>query len=154
KIYHYGAPVALSRRVPILENMGFRVISERTFEIPTAGGELVFVHDMELQSAHDAPLDLSDNGALFEEVFLSVWRGTNDNDGYNALAHRAGFTSADITILRAYGHYLQQAGIPQSQDFIAAVLARHPSITKNLRELFFARLDPSRVDVSGKNEDA
>jgi len=153
KIYHYGAPVALSRRVPILENMGFRVISERTFEIPTTGG-VVFVHDMEIQSAHDAPLDLSNDGALFEEVFLSVWRGTSDNDGYNALAHRAGFTSADITILRAYGHYLQQAGIPQSQDFIAAVLARHPAITKNLRELFFARLDPARVDTAGKNEDA
>src|SRR5690606_33368548 len=33
KIYHYGSPVALSQRVPILENLGFRVISERTFEV-------------------------------------------------------------------------------------------------------------------------
>src|SRR5690606_38180947 len=33
KIYHHGTPVALSKRVPLLENMGFRVISERTFEI-------------------------------------------------------------------------------------------------------------------------
>ena len=33
KIYHYGKPVALSRRVPVLENIGFRVISERTFEV-------------------------------------------------------------------------------------------------------------------------
>ncbi|MBN9076359.1 MAG: NAD-glutamate dehydrogenase [Rhizobiales bacterium 65-79] len=154
KIYHFGKPLALSRRVPILENMGFRVISERTFEIPTAGGALVFVHDMELESAHGEKLDLADGGALFAEVFLSVWRGRSDNDGYNALAHRAGFSSADIMILRAYGHYLQQAGIPQSQDYIAAVLARHPAIARNLRELFNARLDPSRVDAAGKNEDA
>ena len=33
KIYHHGRPVALSRRVPVLENIGFRVISERTFEV-------------------------------------------------------------------------------------------------------------------------
>ncbi len=33
KIYHFGTPVALSRRVPVLENTGFRVISERTFEV-------------------------------------------------------------------------------------------------------------------------
>ncbi|MGN6466149.1 MAG: NAD-glutamate dehydrogenase [Rhizobiaceae bacterium] len=154
KIYHFGSPVALSRRVPILENMGFRVISERTFEIPTAGGSPVFIHDMELESAHDVALDLADDGALFGEVFLSVWRGASDNDGYNALAHRAGFTSADIMILRAYGHYLQQAGIPQSQDYIAAVLARHPAIAGNLKALFDARLDPAHIDGAGENEDA
>ncbi len=150
KIYHHGAPVALSRRVPILENMGFRVISERTFEIPTADGPLVFVHDMELQSAHDGTIDLTDKGALFAEVFLSVWHGQSDNDGYNALAHRAGFGSSDIMILRAYGHYLQQAGIPQSQDYIAAVLARHAGIVTDLRRLFACRLDPARKDEDGE----
>ena len=37
KIYHHGSPVALSRRVPVLENIGFRVISERTFEVGDDG---------------------------------------------------------------------------------------------------------------------
>ena len=37
KIYHHGKPVALSRRVPVLENIGFKVISERTFEVGEAG---------------------------------------------------------------------------------------------------------------------
>src|SRR5690606_34223223 len=34
KIFHHAQPVSLSQRVPLLENMGFRVISEQTFEIP------------------------------------------------------------------------------------------------------------------------
>ena len=38
--------------------------------------------------------------------------------------------SREIGILRAYGRYLQQAGIPQSQDFIAAVLNRYPEIAR------------------------
>ena len=33
-------------------------------------------------------------------------------------------------ILRAYGRYLQQAGIPQSQGFIAAALNRYPDIAR------------------------
>jgi glutamate dehydrogenase len=33
KIFHAGEPVALSRRVPLLENLGFKVISEQTHEI-------------------------------------------------------------------------------------------------------------------------
>ena len=55
-----------------------------------------------------------------------------DNDGYNALAQTAGLRSREIGILRAYGRYLQQAGIPQSQDFIAAVLNRYPDIARAL----------------------
>jgi glutamate dehydrogenase len=72
EIYHFGAPVALSRRVPLLENMGFRVISERTFELGKKGEDQIFIHDMELENAYGKPVDLGDGGALFEEVFLSV----------------------------------------------------------------------------------
>jgi glutamate dehydrogenase len=146
KIYHYGEPVALSRRVPILENIGFRVISERTFDVHGADGALVFIHDMELENAFGQPIDITDGGALFEDVLLSVWRGDTDNDGYNALAQTARLWSNEIVILRAYGRYLQQAGIPQSQDFIAAVLNRYPDVARGLFDLFLAQFDPSAKD--------
>lgn len=154
KIYHFGCPVALSRRVPILENIGFRVISERTFEIAGEASESVFIHDMELENAFGAPIDLADDGMLFEEVFLSVWSGAADNDGYNGLAQTAGLASSAIGILRAYGRYLQQAGIPQSQEFIAAVLNRYPDIARALHAIFVARLDPAsgpEGDVTAKH---
>ncbi|RWF70154.1 MAG: NAD-glutamate dehydrogenase, partial [Mesorhizobium sp.] len=142
KIYHHGSPVALSRRVPVLENIGFRVISERTFEVGDETSGMVFIHDMELENSYGKPIDLGD-GALFEDAFLSVWRGDVDNDGYNGLAQTAGLWSGEITILRAYGRYLQQAGIPQSQDFIAAALNRYPEIARGLHQLFVARLGPT-----------
>lgn len=143
KIYHHGSPVALSRRVPVLENIGFRVISERTFEVGDDQSGMVFIHDMELENSYGKPIDLTDGGALFEDAFLSVWRGDVDNDGYNGLAQTAGLWSGEITILRAYGRYLQQVGIPQSQDFIAAALNRYPDIARGLHALFIARLGPT-----------
>jgi len=149
KIYHHGAAVALSRRVPILENIGFRVISERTFEIDDHPDGPVFLHDMELENAHDGPIDLADGGRLFEEVFLSVWRGEADNDGYNALAQTAGLGAAAIGILRCYGRYLQQAGIPQSQGFIAAALSRYPEIARAIHAMFVALLDPASEKEGG-----
>ena len=148
KIYHHGTPVPLSRRVPILENMGLRVISERTFEIAGPAGP-VFLHDMEMENAFGKPIDLSDNGMLFEDVFLSVWRGEADNDGFNGLVQSARLDSSAILILRTYGRYLQQAGIPQSQDFIAGALNRYPEIARALHQMFVARLDPA----SGKEGD-
>ncbi|RUX22707.1 NAD-glutamate dehydrogenase [Mesorhizobium sp. M2A.F.Ca.ET.037.01.1.1] len=143
KIYHHGSPVALSRRVPVLENIGFRVISERTFEVAGDPAATVFIHDMELENSYGNPINLAHGGALFEDAFLSVWRGDVDNDGYNGLAQTAGLWSGEITILRAYGRYLQQAGIPQSQDFIAAALNRYPEIARGLHSLFVARLGPT-----------
>ncbi|MCO5155262.1 MAG: NAD-glutamate dehydrogenase [Aquamicrobium sp.] len=144
KIYHHGEPVGLSRRVPLLENMGFRVISERTFEIPgEEDAAPVFIHDMELAGEAGRPIDLGDGGALLEEVFLSIWRGETDNDAYAALVRSAGFHAREIQLLRAYGRYLQQAGIPQSQDFIAAALNRYPDIARALFSLFEARFDPA-----------
>ena len=83
---------------------------------------------------------------LFEETFLSVWHGGADNDGYNAIAQTAGLYPSEIGILRAYGRYLQQAGIPQSQDFIAAALNRYPDIARGLYALFVARFDPAAKD--------
>lgn len=141
KIYHHGSAVSLSKRVPLLENMGFRVISERTFE--TGEGGTVFIHDMELESAFGKPVELATDGALLEGVFLSVWNGQADNDGYNGLVQTAGLMAREIVILRAYGRYLQQAGIPQSQDFVAAVLNRYPAIARDLFSLFTARFDPA-----------
>ena len=143
KIYHCGAPVSLSKRVPLLENMGFRVISERTFKVSDAGENPVFLHAMDLASSDNRPIDLSDGGTLFAGLFLSVWNGGNDNDGYNMLGHAAGLSADEIAILRAYGRYLQQTGIPQSQEFIAAVLCRYPDISANLFALFRARFDPA-----------
>ena len=143
KIHHFGAPVSLSRRVPLLENMGFRVISERTFELSDGEGDRIFLHDMELENAFGKPIDLKDGGALFEEVFLCAWRGEADNDGYNSLVQTAGLGAREILVLRAYGRYLQQAGIPQSQEFIAGVLNRYPQIARALHALFVARFSPA-----------
>ncbi|WP_157016495.1 NAD-glutamate dehydrogenase [Mesorhizobium xinjiangense] len=143
KIYHHGAAVSLSQRVPLLENMGFRVISERTFEVPSQDDDKVFIHDMELAGTKGGAIDLAVGGERFEDVFLSVWHGASDNDGYNGLVQTAGLRSREIAVLRAYGRYLQQAGIPQSQDFVAAVLNRYPAIASDLHRLFLVRFDPA-----------
>ncbi|MBX3531159.1 MAG: NAD-glutamate dehydrogenase [Rhizobiaceae bacterium] len=156
RIAHHGAPVALSRRVPLLENMGFRVVSERTFEIDgdADGAAPVFLHDMELESADGRDIDLSDGGDLFASVFLSVWRGEADNDGYNALGRMARLAPRQIRVLRAYGRYLQQAGIPQSPEFVAGVLNRYPEVAKLLSHLFTLRHDREQAGVEGTETQA
>src|SRR5690606_34029196 len=143
KIFHCSAPVALSQRVPVLENMGFRVISEQTFELGELNGQEIFLHDMELEMRSGEEIDLIDDGILFEQVFAAVWRGEQDSDGLNALAQGAKLRAEDIAVLRAYSRYLQQAGIAYSQGYIADTLNRYPAIAAALYEFFEIRFSPA-----------
>lgn len=149
KLYHFGEALALSQRVPLLENMGFRVISEQTFTLPvqtaTSGKNTVHVHDMLIVSASDKAVDLSDDGDLLDDVFRTVWSGQADNDGYNGLAQSGRLTARQIMILRMYGRYLQQAGITYSQDFIAGTLNRYPDIAAHFYSLFDLRFNPAQA---------
>src|SRR5262249_56864061 len=40
KVWSHGRPIALSERVPVLENMGFKVVDERTYLIACAASPL------------------------------------------------------------------------------------------------------------------
>ncbi|WP_052161304.1 NAD-glutamate dehydrogenase [Hoeflea sp. BAL378] len=145
KIFHAGEPVSLSRRVPLLENLGFQVISEQTHEIfldeKAGSSSTVFVHDMEIAHEDGRLIDLASDGARLEEAFLSVWRGHTDNDSYNRLVTNAGLSVREATVLRAYARYLRQAGIAYSQEYIAHSLNRHAGISAKLFELFRIRFD-------------
>ena len=142
KIFHGAEPVALSRRVPLLENLGFDVISERTFEIGVApqSGEAfrVILHEMEVRPTVDvepSPQTIE----RIEQAFLEVWAGGIDNDPFNRLVLAAGLDVSQAAILRVYGRYMRQLGVAGSQGYIAATLGRYPAIARKLFDYFASR---------------
>ncbi|MDE1991305.1 MAG: NAD-glutamate dehydrogenase, partial [Rhizobiaceae bacterium] len=146
KIFHGEGNLALSRRVPLLENLGFNVLSERTFDIYVtakdgATGHVV-LHDMELEARNGATIDLGRHGAALEEAFLAAFGGTIDNDGFNRLILSADLSAREVNVLRAYARYLRQAGIAYSQDYIAATLDKYQRIAASIFKLFYDTLDP------------
>ena len=156
RLIRRGGPVPLSRRVPILENMGFDVESERTYE-GTADGAPITVHDMAMRLANGG-MPEGDAAERLAEAFQGAWSGSVDNDRFNALVLAAGLTVRDARILRAYARYLRQTDIPFSQELIAATLVRHPAIAADLYALFSARhgagSDADSEDVAARIEAA
>lgn len=149
KIFHHDRHLSLSRRVPLLENLGFHVVSERTFDIgvgPETDRKLVVLHDMELQLTGQETIDLSREGPLLEEAFLAAFEGTVDNDGFNRLVLLAGLSAREVTVLRAYARYLRQAGIVYSQNYIADTLTKYPEISAAIFRLFRDGFDPKLGD--------
>ncbi|MFC7301926.1 NAD-glutamate dehydrogenase [Cognatiluteimonas weifangensis] len=145
KFYRPGHDIPLSEALPMMENMGLRVITEHPYriEIPGKDGDSVaWIQDFEVEAAR-ADLDVDSLDESFEEAFRQLWRGQAENDGFNRLILGAGLTWRQVAVLRAYGKYLQQVGVPFSQSYVEETFNRYPLLARLLVELFEARFDPA-----------
>ncbi|EDP62852.1 NAD-glutamate dehydrogenase [alpha proteobacterium BAL199] len=148
KLFHFGSPVPLSDVMPMLENMGVRVLSEVPFEIAgrnESGG--VWIHDFAMRLRSGADVNLAEIKQPFQEAFGAVWTRQMENDGFNSLVLGAGLTWREVTVLRAYAKYLRQAAFTFSQDYMEETLRSYPKIARRLARLFIARFDPDLGDA-------
>ena len=145
KVFSRGRPMPLSERVPVLEHLGFRVVSERTFDIAFADPQAcVWLHDMSLERTSGGDIDIAARGRAIEAALAAIFHGEAESDGYNALVLEGGLEWRDIAMLRALSRYLRQAGIGFSQDYMWQTLTRNAGIARSLVALLKARFDPYR----------
>jgi glutamate dehydrogenase len=149
RLYRAAEPVVLSDVLPILENLGLRVVAEEPFRIQAAAGDAVWVHEFQLEGdpggvALPGPVRLR-----FEEALVAVWTGRVENDGFNRLILAAGLSARQVSVLRLYAKLLQQAGSTFSQAYMADALAAHPRIAGRLVALFELRFDPAATSERG-----
>ncbi len=146
-LYRFDAPIPLSERVPVLENLGFRVIDERSYHVrPALAGieRVVVLHDMVLETAEGHSIDIGMHELRLEDAFLAVTHGLAENDLMNALVVAAGLDWREVSVFRAYTAYVRQIRAPFGPRYIAETLIRHASIASELFELFRLRFDPRR----------
>ncbi|GAA0842484.1 hypothetical protein GCM10009113_10740 [Marinobacter szutsaonensis] len=146
KLYSQGSPVILSDVIPILENLGMRVLGEHPYTIRRRDGETFGVSDFTVafhSRCRDA--DFRTAKPLVQEAFREIWNGFAENDEFNQLVMAAGLGWREVALLRAYARYIKQLRFGFSQPFIADTLARHLDITAGLVSLFRARFEPEDV---------
>ena len=155
KFYRVGDDIPLSDALPMMENMGLRVISEHPYRVevdgPSSGKHVAFIQDFEVQASR-SDLNVIDFNASFEDAFAQIWRGNAENDGFNRLILAANLSWRQVAMLRAYCKYLLQVGVPFSQSYVEDTFGRYPIIARLLTELFEARFDPvtgteSKLDI-------
>jgi len=145
KVYHRETPIALSDRVPMLENFGFRVIDERTYTVEPDNAPQSYIHDMELEAPPGIDIDAGQLAVKVENAILAVWQGAAENDGLNQLTLTIGLGWDDVEILRALGKYLKQIGLPFSRSYLISVMTGHPDVADALVTLFHSLNDPHFV---------
>jgi len=143
RVIRSAAPIVLSQALPILENMGFLVLSERPYKITLRGKRDIWLQDFEMQRRDGGNVDPAKLGTRVTDAFLAVWNDRAENDGFNRLVVAAGLTWRQAMVLRAYCRFILQGGGTFSQPYMEQVLASNIGIVAALSALFEAQFDPS-----------
>jgi len=142
-LYKQGAKVELSQAMPMLEDLGLRVIEELSTRLIGEEDE-VWVQEFRVLGPDGEPLDVEVCGAGVAEAIAAVWRGDAESDGLNRLVVSAGLDLHGLAILRAYRKYRQRVGSRFTETYQNDVLVANSALTAKLVRYFEARFDPAR----------
>jgi glutamate dehydrogenase len=159
KLFLAGDEVALTRLLPILQQMGVEVVEERPYRFTRPDGRSCWIYDFGLRL--DQPVlaatraqDVDTVRDAFCAAFAAAWRGDIKVDRFNALVLRAGLSWRQAALLRAYASYQRQIGTPYGQYYLADTLVAHAPVAAALVRLFEAKFDPAlgMADEAGRVE--
>lgn len=142
RLFQEEHPIPLSDVLPILENMGARVIGEKPHDLDFESGNVVWINDFGLNTARGVIANVEKVREKFQEAFSRIWHGAAENDRFNALVLDAQMDWREVTVLRAYAKYMKQIGFTFSQAYIEDTVTSNPEIAKDLVLLFETRFDP------------
>ena len=143
KIFHLNQRLWLSDMLPVLENLGLKVLGEDPYKV-TSSEKVSWIHDFSLDLAleESSVVDLEAVKQNFQTAFLQAWLGKSESDSFNTLILAAQLDWRQVALLRGYARYMKQIGTSYAQDFIAATLVNQAAITRQLIELFELRFNP------------
>ncbi|HKE46132.1 MAG TPA: NAD-glutamate dehydrogenase [Steroidobacteraceae bacterium] len=143
RLFRRESPIPISDVLPMMENLGLKVISERPYEVESPAGGLLWIQDFELEHRAGVAIDLETVARDFQDAVANIWQGQAENDGFNRLVLAAGLTWRQTAVLRAFCRYLLQTGIPFSQAYMEQVLSANAAISRLLLHLFLTQFDPA-----------
>ncbi|MCY4472819.1 MAG: NAD-glutamate dehydrogenase [Kistimonas sp.] len=147
KVFYYNSALSLSDLLPILENLGLRVLSEHPYRL-RRDDQIIYLHDFTLSLVQSQVLPLRQVSAQFQDAFECIWHGQAENDRFNRLVLMTGMTWRQVTVFRAYARYMKQIQFGGfSQSYIAETLCGNGAIARQIFQLFEVSFDPD-LDLS------
>ena len=147
KIFRRDASMSLSRILPHLTLLGVDVIDERPYEL-VLRDERAFVYDFGLTVPGGRAAAQRDwtpaTRQRFVDAFAASYQGHSESDRFNNLVLGAGLDWHQVSVLRAVGRYLRQAGSTYSQTYLAQALSANVDLARRLVDLFETKFDPRR----------
>ena len=143
RTFRADEPLPLSGVLPILEDLGTDVYSERPFKVLLKNGGLFWIQDFQLRFADTGDLNIESAAERFQEGFRQALCGESESDNFNALILKAGLDARQTSLIRCYAKYILQLRIPYSQNLMEEVLVEHADLARKLVRQFELQFDPT-----------
>ncbi|WP_309132493.1 NAD-glutamate dehydrogenase [Brevibacterium sp.] len=134
--------IGLSGVLPFLTAFGATVLDERPHELDMPDGSHRYIYDFGLK--FDEDLDDADYERI-AAAFMAGWEGKKEAGVFDRLVV-SGLDWKHVTIIRALGKYLRQAGFTYSDAYVGEVYSANPVISGLLVDYFTAKFDPAVDD--------
>lgn len=131
----------LDELMPVLENLGLRVIDQVRFALKVENRGL-FIKSFSVKVARDTAKPLSSLRAPLLDALTALFRGEVDNDPLNELLVLTGLSWKEIDIFRSYRNYYFQLGTPFTLSRFHQSLSHNPQVALLLCRYFEARFRP------------
>jgi glutamate dehydrogenase len=138
-LYVRGPKVELGDALPMLEDLGLRVIEEISTRLT---GDETWVQEFRVLGPDGKPLDIDEIGSRVAELLAAVRRGDAETDNLNRLVITAGLDRRQVAILRAYRKYRARVGSRFTESYQNDVLVANSRVTAKLVRFFELRFDP------------
>ncbi|MCA9791355.1 MAG: NAD-glutamate dehydrogenase, partial [Candidatus Eremiobacteraeota bacterium] len=153
RIYHRDDNLVLSQVLPVLENLGLRVLLQSSHKIATRGrlsGLTATIDVFRVQDKRSGkPLDVRKDKKRLVEAMVVLLEGRAENDRLNGLITSGGLSWREVSLLKTYQMYLSQVSVGTSRHFINDTLLAHPECAAELYRYFASRFDPELEERQG-----
>jgi len=140
-IYKRGPKIELGAILPMLEDLGLRVVEEVSTHL--INEDEAWVQEFRVLGPDGAPLELAACGDRVAQTLAAVYHGESETDTLNRLVITAALDRRQVGILRAYRKYRQRVGSRFTESYQNDVLVESSAITAKLVRYFELRFDPA-----------
>ena len=143
RIFHEDHDLVLSDLLPILEDLGFRVLEQAAYEL-NLGGETLILDLFRVQASSGGSIAAGAERERIIEAAESILRGESEHDRLSRLVIAAGLRVREVALLRALQMYTVQLNAVTSRRFVNDTLVAYPRSARAIVDLFATRFDPER----------
>jgi glutamate dehydrogenase len=152
KVYHRGSDLALSDVLPLLENAGFRVLEQSSYQLRVDGDTLA-IEVFQVQDQQRKALDLSGDTSRITSALEALLDQRAGDDRLNSLLLTTSLADREIALLRSYLMYYSQIEPATSRSFLNDTLVQYPATASVIFRYFTAKFDPAGpADVTERSE--
>ena len=150
RIYHTHETLVLSEVLPILENLGLRVLLQSSYqlEFKYEGQERKSTIDVfrVQERLTKQPVDLRAHQESLMAAMTALLSKQAENHPLNGLVLAGGLSWREVSLLRTYQAYLSQVHVSTSRQFITRTLLAHPECASLIYRYFEAKFRPDFSD--------